>query len=95
MKVLLYPYPPLCRCAEYTADSVLQPWSVIKRSLSGLFMWLFPQPVTTFEPPRRLGCLAQRHKGGVGGHKPPRRTAAEPSIPSVWATTKPWRAIPC
>jgi hypothetical protein len=83
--------PPLCRCAECTADSVLSMRLAIKRlatrQITRPVTRLVPRPVTTFEPPRRLGCLAQRHKGGVGGHKPPRRTAAEPSIPSVWATT--------
>ena len=31
MKVLLYPYPPLCRCAERTTDLILAAWRMFSR----------------------------------------------------------------
>ncbi len=69
--------PPLCRCAERTADLILRPWWTVNRLNRN------HSPTQ----PWRLAWTAQRHKGGVGGPKPPRRTAAEPFTPSARAGT--------
>ncbi len=69
--------PPLCRYAKCTVVLILRPWWTVKRfnrNHSSSQLW-------------RLAWTAQWHKGGVGGHKPPRRTAAEPSTPSARAGT--------
>ncbi len=88
--------PPLCRCAVHTKrQGCVLEWFVAIRWIANRFAraacWFGCGTSVDRQPLRRSWSAvysAQRHEGGVAGHRPARGTAAELSTPSACSRTR-------